>query len=186
MRKKWPLFLHVDNSWQLLDSVEQQVTLLDGFLVLPVFAIRSEKKTRKRFSVQHLVIELFVGLTVVWRWYSYLLVSTISFTLSILQWRRPAAMNRDSSLREGGGRKRASATSFPQTLPWTHDKKIKRWHKGIGKRKNLSHQHHKDQLGWFVQKKWSISVLMKLPQTKWKRIFNIIPFMFVGSLNLNT
>ena len=39
-----PPQLHVDNSGQLLDSVEQQVALLDGFLVLPVFAIRSEKK----------------------------------------------------------------------------------------------------------------------------------------------
>lgn len=39
--KIWPPWLHVDNSGQLLDSVEQQVALLNGFLVLPVFAIRS-------------------------------------------------------------------------------------------------------------------------------------------------
>ena len=32
--------LHVDDSGQLLDSVEQQVPLLDGLLVLPVLTVR--------------------------------------------------------------------------------------------------------------------------------------------------
>lgn len=49
----------------------------------------------------------FSALGITWEvlWFQgqfhYLLVSTISLTLSILQWRRPAAMNRDSSLWEG-------------------------------------------------------------------------------------
>lgn len=38
--------LHVDDSRQLLDSVEQQVALLDGFLVLPVFTVGSATITR--------------------------------------------------------------------------------------------------------------------------------------------
>lgn len=42
MGEEWPPWLHVDNSRQLLDSVEQQISLLDGFLVLPVFAVGSK------------------------------------------------------------------------------------------------------------------------------------------------
>lgn len=45
--KNRPPCLHVDHSGQLLDSIEQQVTLLYGFLVLPVFAIRSEENNGK-------------------------------------------------------------------------------------------------------------------------------------------
>ena len=63
-RQRWPRWLHVDDSRQLLDSVQQQVALLDGFLVLPVFAIRSRKKTRKSVTVLHLVIS---SSTDVWR-----------------------------------------------------------------------------------------------------------------------
>ena len=36
--------LHVDDSGQLLDSVEQQVPLLDGLLVLPVLTVRPVDK----------------------------------------------------------------------------------------------------------------------------------------------
>lgn len=82
--------LHVDDSRQLLDSVEQQVALLDGFLVLPVFTVGSAMSTGR------LEFCLFPSLRV--QRDNYLLVSTISLTLSILQWRRPAAMNRDNSL----------------------------------------------------------------------------------------
>lgn len=35
---------HVDDPGQLLHSVEQQVALLDGLLVLPVLAVGSEEK----------------------------------------------------------------------------------------------------------------------------------------------
>lgn len=37
---------HVDDSGQLLHPVEQQVTLLDGLLVLPVLAVGSVRMTR--------------------------------------------------------------------------------------------------------------------------------------------
>lgn len=40
--------LHVDHSRQLLHSVKQEISLLYGFLVLPVLTIRSESKTIKK------------------------------------------------------------------------------------------------------------------------------------------
>lgn len=60
----WRL-LHVNNPRQLLNSVEQQVTLFDGFLILPVFAVRSvggkkipdlTKKKKKDFVTAYAAI----------------------------------------------------------------------------------------------------------------------------------
>lgn len=43
----WQHALHVDDPGELLDSVEQQVPLLNGLLILPVLTVRPVDQRRR-------------------------------------------------------------------------------------------------------------------------------------------
>lgn len=88
------MLITLDSFWTLLRSKSPflMVSWYCQFLLSGLHA-----RTGQIFSALGITRSIVVSMI------HYLLVSTISLTLSILQWRRPAAMNRDSSLWEGDG-----------------------------------------------------------------------------------
>lgn len=91
------MLMTLDSFWTLLSS-KSPFLMVSWYCQFLLSGLQSDR-TRMRGTVVwgvKLFTEAFVFEEL------YLLVSTISLTLSILQWRRPAAMNRDSSLRDKG------------------------------------------------------------------------------------
>lgn len=91
------MLMTLDSFWTLLSS-KSPFLMVSWYCQFLLSGLQSDR-TRMRGTV-FWGVKLFTEASVFEE--LYLLVSTISLTLSILQWRRPAAMNRDSSLRDTG------------------------------------------------------------------------------------
>lgn len=107
------MLITLDNFWTLLSS-KSPFFMVSWYCQ---FLLSGLERRAGRDLVLPVVTELFLEVLRFEEQWHYLLVSTISFTLSILQWRRPAAMNRDSSLRK---ERRFSSASQNKNLSW-HD-----------------------------------------------------------------